>query len=69
MRTDLVYLAKEQMPNRFELVHVTTKLARKSHRANTRFSNTINAALLRIGFPEAEFVGAMKDDKGEEGDG
>jgi len=66
MRSDLVYIANKKMPNRFELVRIATLLARASHRANTRFSNTINAALLRIGFPEAEFVGAMKDDKGED---
>ena len=48
MRSHLVYLAKAQMPNRFELVRVAAWLARGIHKPNTCLGASINQALERI---------------------
>jgi hypothetical protein len=48
MRSHLVFVAQEQLPNRFELVMAATLFARKTHKPNTRMARTINQALEQI---------------------
>lgn len=49
MRSHLVHIATEQVPNRFELIHVTAEAVRLFHRPDKRtISQSINEALERI---------------------
>ncbi len=56
MRSHLVYVAKQQVPNRFELVCMAARAARIIHEPGNLIGTSINHALLRIGFPEVEFT-------------
>lgn len=48
-RSSMVYAAKQQPINRFELVRSTARFARFFHLPNTRMADTINRALLMLG--------------------
>jgi len=56
MRSDLVFGAVGQVPNRYWLCRLATKATRKLHRPYTRLQDTINGVLIRFGEadPEAE---------------
>lgn len=54
MRSHLVHLAKEQMPNRFELIHLTARITRAFHKPKNCIGVTINEALERIAAQERE---------------
>jgi hypothetical protein len=52
MRSDLVFGATAQVPNRYRLCRLATKATRKLHRPYTRLQDTINGVLIR--FREAD---------------
>ena len=45
MRSDLVYPAVRNLPNRYLLCQVASKATRKFHRPNTRVQDTMNQIL------------------------
>lgn len=51
-RSSLVFLAKEYVPNRFELVKMVVKATRALHQGvrtrNVRLADTINEAFVRV---------------------
>jgi hypothetical protein len=49
MRSDLVFEAMTNVPNRFLLTQLAAKAVRKLHRPNTRISETANDVLARFG--------------------
>jgi len=49
MRSDLVFGAITNVPNRFLLSQLASKAARKLHRSGTRMQDTANDVLLRLG--------------------
>jgi len=48
MRSELVFAAVEQVPNRFLLTKLAASAARKFHRPNTRVEETVNDVLVRF---------------------
>jgi len=56
MRSELVFGATTYVSNRYLLVMLASKAARKLHRPNTRMENTANDALARFacGLPKAD---------------
>ena len=48
MRSELVFGAMAQVPNRFLLTKLASKATRKLHRPNTRIQETTNEVLLRF---------------------
>lgn len=61
MRSDLVFGAVAQVPNRYCLCRLTTKATRKLHRPYTRLQDTINGVLIR--FREADPETEVGDQK------
>lgn len=62
MRSHLVFVAKEQVPNRFELIHVTAKAVRLFHRPDKRtIGQSINEALERIAAQETKEIRQLPD--------
>jgi hypothetical protein len=49
MRSELVFGALTQVPNRFLLTKLAAKATRKLHRPNTRIQETTNDVLVRFG--------------------
>ena len=49
MRSDLVFGAITNVPNRFLLSQLASKTARKLHRSGTRMQDTANDVLVRFG--------------------
>ena len=48
MRSELVFGAMENVPNRFLLAKLTAKATRKFHRPYTRVEETVNEVLVRF---------------------
>jgi hypothetical protein len=48
MRSDLVFGAMKEVPNRYLLSQLASKVARKLHRPGTRMQDTTNDVLLRF---------------------
>ncbi len=57
MRSDLVYPAVRNLPNRYLLCQVASKATRKFHRPNTRVQDTMNQILAKFG--QAELQGLV----------
>jgi hypothetical protein len=55
MRSELIFGATAYVPNRYLLVMLASKAARKLHRPNTRMEDTANDALAR-------FAAQLKED-------
>ena len=53
MRSTLVHLATKQVPSRFELVALASKVTRRFHKPSTCIGTTINEALERIAAQES----------------
>jgi hypothetical protein len=49
MRSELVFYAIANVPNRFLLMRLASRATRKFHRPNTRISETVNDVLVRFG--------------------
>jgi hypothetical protein len=54
MRSDLVYPAVRNLPNRYLLCQVASKATRKFHRPNTRVQDTMNQILEKFGQAEVQ---------------
>ena len=54
MRSDLVYPAVRNVPNRYLLCQVASKATRKFHRPNTRVQDTMNQILAKFGQAEVQ---------------
>ncbi|HEV2021176.1 MAG TPA: DNA-directed RNA polymerase subunit omega [Terriglobales bacterium] len=54
MRSDLVYPAARNLPNRYLLCQVASKATRKFHRPNTRVQDTMNQILEKFGQAEVQ---------------
>ena len=56
MRSDLVFRANAQVPDRYKLCQLANKATRKLHRTNSRLPDTINDVLIRFheANPEAQ---------------
>ena len=48
MRSELVFGAMENVPNRFLLAKLAAKATRKFHRPHTRIEETVNEVLVRF---------------------
>ena len=48
MRSELVFGAMENVPNRFLLAKLAAKATRKFHRPHTRVEETVNEVLMRF---------------------
>lgn len=57
MRSDLVYPAVRNLPNRYLLCQVASKATRKFHRPNTRVQDTMNQILEK--FAQAKLQGLV----------
>jgi hypothetical protein len=53
MRSELVFAAMAQVPNRFLLAKLAATATRKFHRPNTRIEGTVNEVLLRFNHASA----------------
>jgi hypothetical protein len=49
MRSELVFYAMANVPNRFLLMKLASKASRKFHRPNTRIPETVNDVLVHFG--------------------
>ena len=56
MRSDLVYPAVRNLPNRYLLCQVASKATRKFHRPNTRVQDTMNQILEKFAESQAEVL-------------
>lgn len=61
MRSELVFGAIPEIPNRYQLCQLVAKATRKLHKPNTRLQDTVNAALSHLGSSDA-VVGQDKSD-------
>jgi hypothetical protein len=52
MRSDLVFAAMPQVPNRFLLTKLAATATRRFHRPNTRIEETVNEVLMRLNTPD-----------------
>ena len=48
MRSELVFLAVKQVPNRYQLTRTAAAAARKLHRPHSRIEETVNEALAHL---------------------
>jgi hypothetical protein len=49
MRSELVFYAMTNVPNRFLLMKIASKATREFHRPNSRIPDTVNDVLVRFG--------------------
>ena len=56
MRSEMVFAAKQSLPDRYKLCRVVATATRKFHKPATRIEDTTDAVLLRIANSNAEAV-------------